>query len=211
MLKIGIDKTDRNYRHFEYDDERMYGDPQVFKVIYEETGDFGEVLVSNVISTKKSNSIINHFLDIPKYNEVKKDDVSETQTKSKIDPIDMLIEISAEKSLDEKKKSKSSKISKTKTVKTTQKEDNLIKLEPTVDKVVEQPVNLSLSTNPKTYEYDIVVIDNVSYIEDIKNRIDSVKDKLNELGKDGWEVCGFQTVQKVFGCQMIIIIKRGLI
>ena len=31
MLKIGMDKTDRNFRKFEYDDERMYGNPQMFK------------------------------------------------------------------------------------------------------------------------------------------------------------------------------------
>ena len=30
MLKIGIDKTDKEFRHFEYDDERRYGDPQVY-------------------------------------------------------------------------------------------------------------------------------------------------------------------------------------
>ena len=29
MLKIGMDKTDNNFRKFEYDDERMYGNPQV--------------------------------------------------------------------------------------------------------------------------------------------------------------------------------------
>ena len=67
MLKIGMDKTDRSFRKFEYDDERMYGNPQKFKVLYEETGVFGEVLCSNVISIKKSNSIKNHFLDIPIY------------------------------------------------------------------------------------------------------------------------------------------------
>ena len=25
MLKIGMDKTDRTFQHFEYDDERKYG------------------------------------------------------------------------------------------------------------------------------------------------------------------------------------------
>ena len=53
MLKVGMDKTDRTFRKFEYDDERMYGNPQMFKVLYEETGVFGEVLCSNVISIKK--------------------------------------------------------------------------------------------------------------------------------------------------------------
>ena len=33
-----MDKTDKNFRKFEYDDERMYGNPQKFKVLYEETG-----------------------------------------------------------------------------------------------------------------------------------------------------------------------------
>ena len=71
MLKIGLDKTDKNFRHFEYDDERRYGNPQVFKVLYEETGDFGEVICSNVISIKKSNNTYNHFLDIPVYSDKK--------------------------------------------------------------------------------------------------------------------------------------------
>jgi PleD family two-component response regulator len=56
---------------------------------------------------------------------------------------------------------------------------------------------------PKSYEYDILVVDNVFDVDDIKVR-------LNELGKDGWDVCGFQVIQKVFGCQAIIIMKKGL-
>ena len=61
MLKIGLDKTDKTFRKFEYDDERKYGNPLVYKVLYEETGDYGEVLCSNVISIKNSNNIRNHF------------------------------------------------------------------------------------------------------------------------------------------------------
>ena len=58
---------------------------------------------------------------------------------------------------------------------------------------------------PKSYEYDVLVVDNISYVEDVKS-------KLNELGKDGWDVCGFQIVQKLFGggAQAIIIMKKGL-
>ena len=33
MLKIGMDKTDRDFRKFEYDDERKYGNPLVYKVL----------------------------------------------------------------------------------------------------------------------------------------------------------------------------------
>lgn len=204
MLKIGIDKTDRNYRHFEYDDERMYGNPQVYKVIYEETGNYDEVLCSNVVSIKKSNNIHNHFLDIPKYDDVKKeDDVFKSELTS-----DMKEEKSVElvKPLEEKKKTKSSK---TKTaVKVTTSKSDMVKTEET--KPLIEYVNVSTPVVPKSYEYDIIVIDNVSYIEDIKDKINGVKDKLNKLGKEGWEVCGFQTVQKVFACQIVIIIKRGL-
>ena len=81
MLKIGMDKTDRNFRKFEYDDERMYGDPKKFKVLYEETGAFGEVLCSNVISVRTSTNIHNHFLDIPKYKEKK---ATETKPEPKV-------------------------------------------------------------------------------------------------------------------------------
>ena len=55
----------------------------------------------------------------------------------------------------------------------------------------------------KSYEYDILVVDNVFDVDDIKS-------KLNEFGNHGWEVCGFQVIQKVFGCQAIIIMKKGL-
>ena len=55
----------------------------------------------------------------------------------------------------------------------------------------------------KSYEYDILVVDNVLDVDDIKCR-------LNEFGNYGWEVCGFQVIQKVFGCQAIIIMKKGL-
>jgi hypothetical protein len=204
MLKIGIDKTDKNYRHFEYDDERMYGNPQVYKVIYEETGNYGEVLCSNVVSIKKSNNTYNHFLDIPKYDDVKKeDDVFKSELTS-----DVKEEKSVEliKPLEEKKKTKSSK---TKTsVKATTSKSDMVKTEETKSSI--EYANISTPVVPKSYEYDIIVIDNVSYIEDIKDKINGVKDKLNELGKEGWEVCGFQTVQKVFACQIVIIIKRGL-
>lgn len=206
MLKIGMDKTDKQFRKFEYDDERMFGNPQVFKVLYEETGLFGEVLCSNVISIKKSINTHNHFLNIPKYNESKNIE-EETLNQSKehtlvstkiVDDVNEIKKSSTE----EKKKSKSA--SKTKS--------NLLELKETV--ITEEPeIKISdILTKfdkisdilSKSYEYDILVIDNISDIEDIKN-------KLNELGQNGWEVCGFQTVTKLFGCQAIIIMKKGLI
>lgn len=202
MLKIGIDKTDKTYRHFEYDDERKYGNPQRYKVLYEETGDFSEVLCSNVISIKKSNNIHNHFLDIPVYKENKIEehlivndepllvDVYETYSDSKplINP-------------EEKKKPKT-----TKTKSKSKSKETLVPL--TGESIENKEIKLELDTTtvglPKSYEYDVLIIDNISYIEDIKY-------KLNELGKDGWEVCGFQTVQRMFGgCQAVIIMKRGL-
>lgn len=190
MLKIGIDKTDKTFRHFEYDDERKYGNPQVYKVLYEESGNFGEILCSNVISIKQSTNTHNHFLDIPLYSDIKND---------QIEVVKEIVEEQAEtkplKTKEEKKKSKSTKTkSKTSLVPLTGEviENKAVKLEVVPDVFV-----------PKTYEYDVLTIDNISYVEDIKS-------KLNELGKDGWEVCGFQTVNKLFGCQVIIIMKKGV-
>jgi hypothetical protein len=200
MLKIGMDKTDRTFRKFEYDDERMYGNPQKFKVLYEETGVFGEVLCSNVISIKKSNSINNHFLDIPIYRESKKDDVSKQNTtvvlSDDVNDLEKLLNSQVETT--EKKKTKTStKVklkSKSSETKTHTQEEKQKELSTTIN---EQYVF------PKSYEYDILVVDNVFDVDDIKVR-------LNELGKDGWDVCGFQVIQKVFGCQAIIIMKKGL-
>jgi hypothetical protein len=239
MLKIGIDKTDRDFRHFEYDDDKKYGNPQVYKVLYEESGDCGEVLCSNVIFIKKSNNIHNHFLDIPKYDVKKEDNILETtldipkydDVKKEDNILETVLDIpkydvkkedvvskseltsdvkekSVElvKPLEEKKKTKSSK-TKT-TVKVTTSKSDIVKTEDKKPSI--EYVNISTPVVPKSYEYDIIVIDNVSYIEDIRDKINVVKDKLNELGKEGWEVCGFQTVQKVFACQIVIIIKRGL-
>lgn len=188
MLRIGIDKTDKNFRKFEYDDERMYGNPKMFKVLYEETGAFGEVVCSNVISVRKSTNTHNHFLDIPlnkKDEEPKSNQTSAKETS-----------VSATKSLDTPEEKKKPKTTKTK-AKT--------KSEPLTGKGIKVDIpTLELSpTYYKSYEYDVLTIDNISYIDDIKS-------KLNECGKDGWEVCGFQTVQKVFGCQAIIIMKKGL-
>lgn len=181
MLKIGMDKTDKQFRKFEYDDERMFGNPQVFKVLYEETGLFGEVLCSNVISIKKSINTHNHFLDIPKYNEPKNIE-EETLNKSK------------EHTFEEKKKSKSTSKTKSK----------LLELKQTP--IIEEPEIKISDILSKSYEYEILVIDNISEIDDIKY-------KLNAFGKDGWEVCGFQIIQKIFGAgsQAIIIMKKGLI
>jgi hypothetical protein len=200
MLKIGMDKTDRTFRKFEYDDERMYGNPQKFKVLYEETGVFGEVLCSNVISIKKSNNIKNHFLDIPIYRESKKDDVSKQNTtvvlSDDVNDLAKLLEPQVETT--EKKKTKTSTKVKLKPksseTKTHTKEEKQKELSTTIN---EQYVF------PKSYEYDILVVDNVFDVDDIKS-------KLNELGNHGWEVCGFQVIQKVFGCQAIIIMKKGL-
>ena len=193
MLKIGLDKTDKTYRHFEYDDERRYGNPQVYKVLYEETGEFGEVLCSNVISIKKSSNTHNHFLDIPVYSDVKNDVVVKPEPKAVVNEIPEKV-VEAKSTKEEKKKTKSTK-SKTK--------ETLVPLvgEPIENKEVKLEV---VPTLPKSYEYDVLVIDNISYVEDIKY-------KLNEFGKDGWEVCGFQTIQKMFGdCQAVIIMKKGL-
>lgn len=194
MLKIGMDKTDRSFRKFEYDDERMYGDPKKFKVLYEETGVFGEVLCSNVISIKKSINNHNHFLDIPVYNENK---TIESKPESKVTLSDDVNDLA--KLLDEpvEKKPKSSTKSKAKT-KTKDKEVPLTGI-PVENKVP----TIELSSTYKSYEYDILTIDNISYVDDIKS-------KLNEYGKDGWEVCGFQAVNKLFGCQVIIIMKKGV-
>ena len=194
MLKIGMDKTDRNFRKFEYDDERMYGNPQMFKVLYEETGGFGEVLCSNVISIKKSTNTHNHFLDIPIYGTIKTEDVSKSKTTVSVS--ENVVDTKPVVSTVEKKKTKTSK-SKTKGEVLKPGEAPEIK-----------EVSLELDPSafyPKSYEYDVLAIDNISYTEDVKY-------KLNELGKDGWEVCGFQMVQKIFGggAQAIIIMKKGL-
>ena len=201
MLKIGMDKTDKNFRKFEYDDERMYGTPQKFKVLYEETGAFAEVMCSNVISIRKSNNTHNHFLDIPIYKNVKKEVTPEPVAVSE------LLVVSTEPvepstATEEKKKGKSTK-SKVKT-----KEPVAI-LKPATDEEIRTPeadIKLDItSILPKSYEYDVLVVDNISYVEDVKT-------KLNELGKDGWDVCGFQIVQKIFGggAQAIFIMKKGL-
>lgn len=190
MLKIGIDKTDKNFRKFEYDDERMYGNPKMFKVLYEETGVFGEVLCSNVISVRNSINTHNHFLDIPLYNENKQEVVDKPVSKPVVN------ETQTVEAPVEKKKTKSSTKSKAKS-----------KDAPLSGKAIEvkEPVIEITSVSHTSFEYDVLVIDNISYTEDIKS-------KLNEFGKDGWDVCGFQIVQKLFGggCQAIIIMKKGL-
>jgi hypothetical protein len=187
MLKIGMDKTDRTFRHFEYDDERKYGNPLRYKVLYEESGTFGEVLCSNIISIKKSNNTRNHFLDIPVYDENKTVDVP--KQKQKVVDVQMKEQVSV---IDEVKKTKTKKKSKTTSLNEEETEVKGTKLEIT-------------QTFPTTFEYDVFVVDNVSYTDDIKY-------KLNEFGKDGWEVCGFQIVPKAFGfgSQAIIIMKKGL-
>ena len=188
-----MDKTDRSFRKFEYDDERMYGDPKKFKVLYEETGVFGEVLCSNVISIKKSTNTHNHFLDIPVYNENK---TIESKPESKVtlsDDVNDLAKLLNEPI--EKKKPKFSAKSKAKT------KDKEVPLTGTPIEV--KVPTIELSPTYKSYEYDILTIDNISYVDDIKY-------KLNEYGKDGWEVCGFQAVNKLFGCQVIIIMKKGV-
>ena len=196
-----MDKTDKTFRKFEYDDERMYGNPQMFKVLYEETGLFGEVLCSNVISIKKSNSAKNHFLNIPIYRETKKDDVSKQNTTVVLsdDVHDLEKLLNSQVDTTEKKKAKTStkvklKSKSSETQTHTQEEKQKELSTTTID---------SSYVLPKSYEYDILVVDNVLDVNDIKVR-------LNELGKDGWDVCGFQVIQKVFGCQAIIIMKKGL-
>ena len=194
MLKIGMDKTDRSFRKFEYDDERMYGDPKKFKVLYEETGVYGEVLCSNVISIKKSTNTHNHFLDIPVYNENKTIEPKPEQKVTLSDDVNDLAKLLEEPV--EKKKPKSSTKAKTKT------KDKEVPL--TGTPIENKVPTIELSSTYKSYEYDILTIDNISYVDDIKS-------KLNEYGKDGWEVCGFQAVNKLFGCQVIIIMKKGVI
>lgn len=193
MLKIGLDKTDKNFRKFEYDDERMFGNPLKFKVLYEETGGFGEVLCSNVISVKKSNNTHNHFLDIPVYK--KKVDMKPLSTS---EPVSQAENIDSQ----EKKKAKSTSKSKSK------EKSDTIKLTGKAIEVQEPILNVVTTdcSNTKSFEYDVLTIDNISYTEDIKY-------KLNEYGKDGWELCGFQIVQRLFGggCQALIIMKKGLI
>ena len=181
MLKIGMDRTDRTFRKFEYDDERKYGNPgaEMFKVLYDETGEYGEVLCSNVISIKKSINTRNRFLDIPLYEENKSVETPKMEQSVVVE---------------EKKKAKSTK---TKSKSTPLKGETV--------EIKEMSLNVSdYLVKPKTYEYDVLVIDNITYADDIKC-------KLNDLGKDGWEVCGFQTVQKMFGgIQAVIIMKKGL-
>lgn len=201
MLKIGMDKTDKNFRKFEYDDERMYGNPQKFKVLYEETGEFAEVMCSNVITIRKSNNTHNHFLDIPIYKNVKIEVTPQPVAVS--DPLIVSVKpVEPSTATEEKKKGKSTKTK----VKT---KEPVAVLKPATEEEIRTPeadIKLDItSILPKSYEYDVLVVDNISYVEDVKT-------KLNELGKDGWDVCGFQIVQKIFGggAQAIIIMKKGL-
>ena len=196
MLRIGMDRTDRNFRKFEYDDERMYGDPKKFKVLYEETGVFGEVLCSNVISVRTSTNIHNHFLDIPKYKEKKTTEIKPEPKVTLSDDVNDLAKL-LEEPVVEKKKTKSS----TKAKASTKTKDKGVPL--TGTPIENKDLAIELSPTYKSYEYDILTIDNISYVDDIKY-------KLNEYGKDGWEVCGFQAVNKLFGCQVIIIMKKGV-
>lgn len=194
MLKIGMDRTDRNFRKFEYDDERKYGNPgaQMFKVLYEESGIFGEVLCSNVISIKNSTNTRNHFLDIPLYkDEVVSKQKSKVTLSEDVNNLEKILETPIEN-----KKTKSS--SKTKSKTSVLKGEVIENKEPILDVS-------NVSIKPKSYEYDILVVDNISYSDDVKS-------KLNEFGKDGWEVCGFQMNQRIFGggCQAVIIMKKGL-
>lgn len=194
MLKIGMDRTDRNFRKFEYDDERKYGNPgaQMFKVLYEESGIFGEVLCSNVISIKNSTNTRNHFLDIPLYkDEVVSKQKSKVTLSEDVNNLEKILETPIEN-----KKTKSS--SKTKSKTSVLKGEVIENKEPILDVS-------NVSIKPKSYEYDILVVDNISYTDDVKS-------KLNEFGKDGWEVCGFQMNQRIFGggCQAVIIMKKGL-
>ena len=194
MLKIGMDRTDRNFRKFEYDDERRYGNPpaQMFKVLYEESGIFGEVLCSNVISIKKSTNTINHFLDIPLYKEeVVSKQKSKVSLSEDVNNLEKILETPIEN-----KKTKSSSKTKSKT--------SALKGEVIENKELTLDVS-NASIKPKSYEYDIYVVDNISYTDDVKS-------KLNEFGKDGWEVCGFQMNPRIFGggCQAVIIMKKGL-
>ena len=131
-------------------------------------------------------------MDIPIYKNVKKEVTPEPVAVSELLVVsDEPVEPST--ATEEKKKGKSTK-SKVKT-----KEPVAI-LKPAAD------IKLDItSILPKSYEYDVLVVDNISYVEDVKT-------KLNELGKDGWDVCGFQIVQKIFGggAQAIFIMKKGL-
>ena len=114
MLKIGMDRTDRNFRKFEYDDERKYGNPgaQMFKVLYEESGIFGEVLCSNVISIKNSTNTRNHFLDIPLYkDEVVSKQKSKVTLSEDVNNLEKILETPIEN-----KKTKSSSKTKSKTL-----------------------------------------------------------------------------------------------
>lgn len=189
MLRIGIDKTDRTFRKFEYDDERKYGTPLMYKVLYEESGEFGEVMCSNVISIKKSNNIRNHFLDIPIYSEDKPEVVVSKPVNE--EPVEKTKSTPTEG----KKKTKSSK-SKTKDVplkgKAAEVKEISLELKPDV----------FIPKSYESYEYDVLIID----VTDVKE----IKDRLNEMGHHGWEVCGFHTVQKMFGCQAMFIMKKGL-
>ena len=154
MLKIGMDKTDKNFRKFEYDDERMYGNPQKFKVLYEETGVFAEVMCSNVISIRKSNNTHNHFLDIPIYKNVKKEVTPEPVAVSEllvvsVDPVELST------TTEEKKKGKSTK------TKVKMKEPVAI-LKPATEEEIRVPeadIKLDIaSILPKSYEYDVLVV-----------------------------------------------------
>ena len=224
MLKIGIDKTDKSFRHFEYDDERMYGNPQKYKVLYEESGDFAEILCSNVLSIKKSTNTHNHFLDIPIYKN-KMDDVFEfeptTVVKKEIEDDtslyntyedvveDIVKDVVEEKKPEISEVKKKTKLSKSKVkIKKEEVKEPVIVQEPNI---VQEHNPVFIPSLPKSYEYDIIVIDNISYVDDIKHKVvDDIKFKLNEMGKDGWELCGFQIVQKVFVSQAIIIMKKGV-
>lgn len=190
MIYIGFDKTDLSSQKFYFDDsEILTSNPPKYKVWYvddEHVIDY--VTCSNVFKLKpapadKQKEFIKEetVVQVPIINEQKNiTSNSKESTNIKVEPIETKAEIKESEPIAKKKPGRKKK-----------------------EHVIETPISTTVITNEiRKFEYKV--------LNEYFNSADDIENMLNEHGKDGWELYGFEIYKTGLVKYIICVLKRNL-
>lgn len=183
MKKIGIDKRDPSYRHFYYDDFKILtSDPPKYEVHYvDDENDIDYIDCMYVIKIKDV---------FEEEKNVEENKVVEAKILDKESGVSTVLKVDKSK-VNVTKPSKRGR----------KKKDVIVEDESNTLTIENQNEEMSDIVNPHIYSYDVIEL---SF-----SNITELKDKLNEFGKLGWELCSTEIyTEGLFNKKILCIMKK---
>lgn len=196
----GIQRGDKNFRHFTFDENDFIekNGTKYYKVNYGKSKFDGPDAEDEINYIDAPNIIVLGGKKPSFLNPVQQESVVKNQSVS--EPVVEISNLEQDKGTEPKQASKKQQEQKRPVgrPKKTKPDACQMTTSPEVSKILLSNMNL---VKKNTFEYDIKFLD--------ANDMNSLKEQLNELGTDGWELCGFDVCRTLFkDMKIMAIFKR---